>query len=74
MTTHVDKMLEWRSTTGARKAILIVEDKSLPKDSVNREVIELSKYDTSKEKWVTEETISHVEEITSFGIPESFAD
>lgn len=74
MSTQVDKILEWESTTGAKEAILIIEDKSAPKNSVDRTVIELSKYDTEKEKWVTEKTISHVEELTSFGIPESFAD
>lgn len=74
MSTQVDKILEWESTTGAKEAILIIEDKSAPKNSVDRTVIELSKYDTGKEKWVTEKTIGHVEELTSFGIPESFTD
>lgn len=74
MSTQVDKILEWEATDGEKQALLLVEDESLPVNSVNRTVIEVSTYDSNKKKWVTENTVSHVKELTSFGIPETLVD
>lgn len=66
------RILEWTSTTGARKAIIIVTDKSVPESDVNHQKIEVSRYDSDTSKWTTETEIDHVEELESFGIPEDF--
>lgn len=71
MSKNVTQVLEWKSSNGGRKSLLIVEDLELPKSDVKRKVIELSKYNSSSDEWETEETIDSIKELESFGIPES---
>lgn len=74
MSTKVEQILEWDSTDGSRQSLILVEDLDVHPNDVNRKVIELAKYDSQQEKWITEETVTHVQKIESFGIPEDFID
>lgn len=74
MSENVTQLLEWEATDGANRSLIIVTDNSLPKNDVNRKRIELAEYDTSEEEWVTQEEVAYVDELESFGIPESLID
>lgn len=74
MTKNVTQILEWESSDGSRRSFLIVEDLELPREDVKRKVLELSKYDSSNDEWKTEKTIDSIEEVQSFGIPETLID
>jgi len=74
MSKSVTQVLEWESSSGGKKSLLIVEDLDLPKSDVKRKVIELSSYNSNSDEWETEETIDSVAKLESFGIPESLID
>jgi hypothetical protein len=67
---EAERVLSWKSTSGEKRCILLVEDSEVPQKDINRKVLEKAKYDSEKGKWTTEETIDHVSELESFGIPQ----
>lgn len=74
MSKNVTQILEWEASDGVMRSLLIVEDLDLPKSDVKRKTIELSEYNSSTDEWETGETLDSVEELESFGIPESLVD
>lgn len=74
MSKNVTQVLGWEATDGIQRSLLVVEDLDLPKSDVKRKVIEIAEYNSSTDEWETEETIDSVQELQSFGIPESLID
>lgn len=70
----VTQILEWEGTDGSTKSLLIVEDKSLPQNDIERKKIEFCEYNSEEDEWQTTESVDYVEELLSFGIPESLVD
>lgn len=74
MSKNVTQILEWESTDGTRKSILFVVDNELPATDIMKRKLELSEYNSSSEEWETVETINTIDELKSFGIPETLID
>lgn len=74
MTVVVNQLIEWESTDGSLKSLIIVTDSSVPENEVGHEKIEVCEYDKSEEEWKTIDTLDYIDEIESFGIPQSFVD
>jgi hypothetical protein len=74
MSQNVNQILEWQSTDGSQHCLLFVEDTSLPHSDIERKIIELAKYNKKLDKWETVEKIDNIDELESFGIPESLVD
>jgi hypothetical protein len=72
--TEVTQVLGWESTDGSRRGIIIVKDDSVPATDVRHKQIELVKENTRTDEWETSETIDSIEELESFGIPETLID
>lgn len=74
MTQNVSQILEWESTSGTKKSLLIVEDTSLHHSDVERKTLEMAEYNSSEDEWETVNKIDNINELESFGIPESLVD
>lgn len=74
MSEEAFRLAEWEEQDGGRACIIVVEDDEMDYNDIERRRIELCKYDSSIDKWNTEEVISYVREITSVSIPEDMLD
>lgn len=74
MSKSVTQVLEWKSTDGTKRSLLIVEDTSLPANDVKRKVVEISEYDEENDQWKSGDTTDYIDELLSYGIPENLVD
>lgn len=71
---QVNKILEWESTDGKRKALLVLNDPNKGHNDIDQQWLEVSSFDASNDKWETVEKIDYVEEVLDYGFPESLLD
>lgn len=69
-----NQILSWTSTTGTKKSVIIVEDKSKDASDVEQKRIELCEYSSDEDQWKTEQMVDYIDEVNDFGIPETFID
>ena len=71
---EAQKILGWKNSKGVKKALVLVEDTSVPKEDVMRKRLEVSIFDDNHSEWKKDEIIDSVDKIDSYGVPKEVVD
>lgn len=74
MSEEATRLLEWRGTDGTLRSLITVIDHEKDPSDIDYRRFEICFYDSSGDKWKTDEELDYIDEITDFGIPESLID
>lgn len=67
-----NRILEWSSTDGSKKSLVVVEDEEKNKDDIDKRQLEVCRFNPETSKWETDEKIDYIKTIDDFGIPDEF--
>lgn len=67
--TVADRIVEWEAEDGSRNSLLVVRDESIPEDDVDHKWLEIITYDPTKDRWVTDQELGYINEVTDVSLP-----
>lgn len=68
--TSATQLLEWKSTKGNKRCLLLVTDNEKSPKDVGYKKLQLCTM--GEKKWQTDEELDYIENITNVGVPEAF--
>jgi len=69
--TSATQLIEWKSTDGEQRCLLLVTDNDKTAKDVGHKKLEVCTM--GEKKWKTDQKMDFVKKITNVGVPESFS-